>query len=167
LRADRTIDGQAAGGGENPEPAPNASAPAATPAPGAGIDVAVYNGTTTAGLAGRAAETLTANGFTVTTTATATSHEHVATIVRYGSGHKDRALAVARFFPGARLQPDSVSGVTVIVGRAFASQAPGPSSAAPSRTPSAVPSAPAALPSTVVDKVRSADDDPCSNLSYG
>ncbi|GCE00140.1 LCP family protein [Embleya hyalina] len=158
LRADRTVDGEDAGG-KSPDPNPGSPPASTAPPPGTGISVAVYNGTPTTGLAARAADTLRANGFTVTTTATAASRTHIATVIEYGRGERDRADTVAHLFPGAELRPTSATGLTVTLGRTFATEPPPPTGSTAST--------PAPPPASVVDKVRSADDDPCSNLSFG
>ena len=155
LKADRTVDGKDASGKKKTgaEPAPSDSpGPAATI--GAGVRVAVYNGTAVDGLAARAANTLTAHGFTVTGTGGARTQDHTSTRVEYGPGQESTAKTVALLFPGAELAPVTAQGVSVVVGQAYAKS----SSAAP---------IPTALPSSVADDARSADDDPCSNLSYG
>jgi LCP family protein required for cell wall assembly len=150
LKADRTIDGKNAGGRTGrTKAAPTASA---SPVSGAGIDVSVYNGTTVTGLAARAAATLTSDGFTVTGTSTAATQDHTGTSVEYGPGELSRARTVAAAFPGAELESVTGSGISVVLGRSYA--------AAPTATPTAV-------PTEVADGARSADDDPCSNLSYG
>ncbi|MFC9125935.1 LCP family protein [Streptomyces sp. NPDC057099] len=164
LKADRTIDGQDAGGkqtGASDSPTPDASPSASSsPAPvsGDGIDVAVYNGTAVPGLAARAAASLTGDGFTVTGTATASSQDHTTTVVEYGPGLEDRARTVAAAFPGAELRSVTGSGISVVLGQSYADD--------PAATASASP-APTAVPSEVADGARSADDNPCSNLSYG
>ncbi|MFI8891122.1 LCP family protein [Streptomyces paradoxus] len=157
LRSDRTIDGKNAGGKKTGKAAPGA---AASPAPvsGEGIDVAVYNGTAVPGLAARAAAALTGDGFTVTDTATAAGQDHTTTLVEYGPGLEDRARTVARAFPGAELRAVTGSGIGVVLGQTYADS--------PAAGPSASP-APAAVPSEVADGARSADDNPCSNLTYG
>ncbi|MFD5127785.1 LCP family protein [Streptomyces olindensis] len=167
LRADRTIDGKDAGGrktdekksGEKKTGVSNSGTPSASPAPvsGDGIDVAVYNGTSVPGLAARAAAALTADGFTVTGTATASAQDHTTTLVEYGPGLEDEARTVARAFPGAELQSVTGSGVSVVLGQAYADTSAG-ASASP---------APTAVPSRVADGARSAADNPCSNLTYG
>ncbi|MCD7437206.1 LCP family protein [Streptomyces lincolnensis] len=154
LKADHTIDGKNAGGKKStagPSPSP-------TPAPvsGEGIDVAVYNGTTVPGLAARGAAALTADGFTVTGTATASTQDHATTVVEYGPGLRSQAETVAQAFPGAGLEPVTGSGVNVVLGQSYAAS-PG-ASASP---------APTAVPSEVASGARSADDNPCSNLTYG
>lgn len=167
LRADRTIDGKDAsgkskgrkerddgksGGSDGPSTAASVS--------GAGISVAVYNGTTVTGLAARADDDLRTAGFTVTGTATAPTQDHAATVIAYGPGQEDPARTLARLFPGAELQRASAPGISVTLGQSYADDpAPG-ASASPSATSDHV-------PSNVAGKARSADDNPCSNLSYG
>jgi LCP family protein required for cell wall assembly len=150
LKADRTLDGKDASGGRS----------TATPSPGEsvrgdGIDVAVYNGTTTSGLASQAAATLTGHGFTVTGTANASSRQHTTTVVQYGPGLRSRAETVAELFPGAELEAIDGSVINLVVGASYATT--GPSASA----------APTAVPGSVADDARSADDDLCSDLSYG
>ncbi|GAA0626257.1 hypothetical protein GCM10010394_66180 [Streptomyces crystallinus] len=157
LRADRTVDGKDAGGEQKspsvkPDPAPSA------PASGAGVSVAVHNGTTTKGLAARAADMLKAGGYTVTGTATAATQDFVHTVIEYGPGDRAHADALAQRFPGALLRPAKAPGLTVVLGSTYAAD---PAQAA---TPAATPSE---VPSEVADKARSADDDICSGLSYG
>ncbi|MFD3840920.1 LCP family protein [Streptomyces sp. NPDC058642] len=146
LRADRTIDGKNAGGRKKA-----AATASAAPVSGAGISVSVYNGTTVTGLAARAAATLTSDGFTVTGTATAATQDHTGTSVEYGPGELSRARTVAEALPGAELESVPGSGISVVLGRSYA--------AAPTATPTA--------PTEVAAGARSADDDPCSNLTYG
>ncbi|MFD9794560.1 LCP family protein [Streptomyces sp. NPDC059070] len=156
LRADRTVDGKDAGGkqsdGKSDDKGPSPS-PTAPPS-GAGTAVAVYNGTTTKGLAARAADALKAGGYTVTGTATAATQDFEHTVIEYGPGERAHADALAQRFPGALLRP-AKAGLTVILGSKYAA------------APDAGPAAPAAVPSQVAEKARSADDDVCSNLSYG
>ncbi|MFE2032942.1 LCP family protein [Streptomyces scopuliridis] len=159
LRADRTIDGADASGKKGQEAAgPSATPSAAGAVSGAGIDVAVYNGTTVTGLAARAARTLTDHGFTVTGTATASTQDHATTVIEYGPGQEEKARTVERLFPGARLTSASATetagGINVILGTSYSPAEPGPAQPGP-------------LPSAVADGARSADDDPCANLSYG
>ncbi|MEV6423433.1 LCP family protein [Streptomyces sp. NPDC051662] len=155
LRADRTIDGADASGRKGGETAgPSATPSAAGTVSGAGIDVAVYNGTTVTGLAARAARTLTDHGFTVTGTATASIQNHTTTVIEYGPGQEEKARTVERLFPGARLTSTSAAGISVVLGTSYSPAEPG---SAP----------PGPLPSAVADGARSADDDPCANLSYG
>ncbi|MGW4802537.1 LCP family protein [Kitasatospora sp. NPDC004272] len=161
LRADRTLDGQdasatpAADPSIAPSPSPSApSAPAR--ADGAGIKVAVYNGTGTAGLTARAAETLEGSGFTVTGRANAATRTHRSTLVEYGPGEKAQAEKVAALFPGAQLQAAGRAGIALTLGADYAG---GGTTAAPP-----VPTGP--LP-TSVSQARSADEDACSDLTYG
>ncbi|AUA15817.1 LytR family transcriptional regulator [Streptomyces sp. SID8382] len=152
IRADRTIDGKRAGGKKDEAPA----TPSATPTvSGAGISVTVYNGTTTPGLAARAADTLSSHGFTVTGTTNAETQDHATTVVGYGPGERNRARTVAQLFPGAGLRPTTTPGISLTLGQTYLTE-PSPDASAPSTSPSKL------------DKdARSADDDPCSNLSYG
>lgn len=155
LRADRTIDGQDAGGKggtETTAPSPGA----AEPDYGTGVSVAVYNGTTVTGLAARAARMLEEHGFTVTDTTTASVHTQVKTVIEYGPGQKDQAGKVARALTGAELTPVATTGIAVVLGTTYATE--------PEATASLPPSA---VPSQVTEDARSADDNPCSNLSYG
>ena len=121
---------------------------------GDGIDVAVYNGTTTRGLASRAATALTEHGFTVTRTANAVDRDRADTVIEYGAGLRARAQTVARLFPGAALNSVPGAGVNVVVGESYK----GGSTASPQ---------PTAIPKDVTEDARSADDNPCSNLTYG
>ncbi|MFE8963576.1 LCP family protein [Streptomyces iakyrus] len=157
LRSDRTIDGENAGGKKTGKAGSGAAA-SPTPVSGAGIDVAVYNGTAVPGLAARAAAELTGDGFTVTGTATAAGQDHTTTLVEYGPGLEDRARTVAQAFPGAGLRSVTGSGISVVLGQTYADSPAAGASAAP---------APSAVPSEVADGARSADDNPCSNLTYG
>jgi LCP family protein required for cell wall assembly len=152
LKADRTIDGKNAGGRKSTA----SETPSPTPVSGTGIDVTVYNGTTVTGLAARASAALTSDGFTVTGTATAAAQDHTATLVEYGPGEETRARTVAKVFPGARLESVARSGISVVVGQSYADNP----SANASGTPTAV-------PTEVAAGARSADDNPCSNLTYG
>ncbi|MFF0627028.1 LCP family protein [Streptomyces sp. CB02959] len=161
LRADRTVDGQDAGGTARPGATDDGKAAAPAPAtptaapPGTGIGVAVYNGTTVPGLAAHAAAELRAAGFTVLGTATAASQQHAVTVVAYGPGRDVQARTVARYFPGAVLQQGAAPGVGVTLGRDYADR------------PAGGGGAPAAPPERGGGAARSADDDPCSDLSYG
>jgi LCP family protein required for cell wall assembly len=156
LKADRTIDGEDASGKNGDREAASPSEVPDGPASGDGIAVAVFNGTTVTGLAARAAETLEDHAFTVTGTETARTQDYSTTVIEYGPGQKNDAKAVAQFFADAELRAAPTAGIKVTLGRSYAAN------------PSAVASAePTAVPTTVADDARSADDDTCSNLSYG
>ncbi|MFD8993826.1 LCP family protein [Streptomyces abikoensis] len=160
IRNDRTIGGRNARGRQDDKPpAPATAGPPAVS--GSGISVAVRNGTATPGLAARAAEMLKGSGFTVTGTANSRSRQGAATTVTYGPGQQDHARTVARLFPGAELRPSGTPGVTVTLGQAYAADPAAADPAAPA-TP-----VPTAVPSQVAGTARSADDEVCSNLSYG
>ncbi|ATL31437.1 LCP family protein [Streptomyces formicae] len=146
LKDDRTLDGTDAGGAHK-----EAGAKKRKPALGDGIRVAVQNGTTTDGLAARAAKTLTKHDFTVTATTDAASREHTTTEIQYGpgAGQKGRAEALATLFPGAELKPASDltpdAGLRLVLGSSYRGEAP----------------------SDLTKDTRSAADNPCSDLSYG
>ncbi|MFJ2190624.1 LCP family protein [Kitasatospora sp. NPDC087861] len=181
LKADRTLDGQdasatapAAPGSAAPgTPAAEATpSPTATPAPDAkagdvkpaDVKVAVLNGTGANGLGGKAAEAVKGAGYTVTTVGNATGKPRATTVVEYGTGERAAADAVAKLFPGATVQPGS-KGVSVVLGHDFA--AANPAGAATGAPTDGAPAAPAPVPSSVAAAARSADDDPCANVSYG
>ncbi|MFJ2442512.1 MULTISPECIES: LCP family protein [unclassified Streptomyces] len=172
LRVDRTVDGTDASGKKGTEgkdsaektaePTPSGpSGSTAGPVSGAGIAVAVYNGTTVTGLAARGGRTLMDHGFVVTGTATAATQDYGTTVIEYGPGEEAGAGTTARLFPGAKLRQTAAEGINVILGSSFADD------------PTAHPTAgtetggTSSVPSGVADDARSADDDPCSNLSYG
>jgi long-subunit fatty acid transport protein len=69
------------------------------------VTVAVLNGTSTAGLAGKTATRLAGVGFKKGTVATATDQTRTATVVAYLPGHHNDALAVAK---NLKLGPASV-----------------------------------------------------------
>ncbi|MEU5952946.1 LCP family protein [Streptomyces sp. NPDC047525] len=170
LKDDRTLDGADAGGkngeraekGEKSEKGKRESsgAKSAAAVSGGGAAVAVENGTTVTGLAARAAKTLAEHDFTVTGTATAAAQDHATTVIAHGPGERSRAKSLARLFPGAELEAAATPGITVTLGQSYA-DAP---SAAPSDEPEPVPTK---VPTKVADDARSADDTPCSDLSYG
>ncbi|MER5638361.1 LCP family protein [Kitasatospora sp. NPDC002227] len=176
LKADRTLDGQdASAGSSSPTPAAETSssapaAPSSAPAAeagtvkGSGIRVGVYNGTTTAGLTSKAVTTLKASKFTVTTVANASTQNHATTVVQYGPGEKAAAQSVAALFPGAALETSTRAGVSLVLGKDYAAGNGGGSGSGGGGAASA---APGPLPTTISAQARSADDDPCSNVSYG
>ncbi|MFE4513304.1 LCP family protein [Kitasatospora sp. NPDC056783] len=182
LKADQTIDGQNATGqqpdapaGGTTAPAPQQPAPATTPPAPAGdaansaIRVAVYNGTTVNGLAGKGTELLKGAKFTASTAGQAMSTKYKTTTIEYGSGQKANAEKVAELFPGASLETSSSRGISVIVGQDYAAAAGmasgAPAGAAP--TTPGVQAPPQPLPTTITNDARSADDDICANTSYG
>ncbi|WP_218001915.1 LCP family protein [Microtetraspora malaysiensis] len=145
LRADRTLDGADASGKAS---STATSSPKPTrPVSGAGIRLALYNGTTVNGLGARAAAKLKSAGFTVTSVGTAASQNYTSSVVTYGPDAQDQAKVVARAVPGAKLESGSTPGITVILGSDYAQPTP--------------------TPTAFSSKARSADDDPCADLSYG
>ncbi|MFF4736624.1 LCP family protein [Streptomyces sp. NPDC001262] len=163
LRADRTIDGKNAAGkdGHGSEPSPSASSSEAVN--GAGVKVSIANGTTVAGLGARATGLLQEHGYTVTGTANSRLRGEATTVIEFGPGEADHARTLAKLFPGSYVRGASASGISVTLGKDYA-DAPADGSGP---SPSASASTPDAVSSEVADKARSADDDPCANLSYG
>ncbi len=145
LKADRTLDGVDASGKSRPS-----AKPTPTPVSGAGITLAVCNGTTVNGLAARASAKLKAAGFTVTAVGTAASQHSLKTVIQHGPAAAEQARTVARLHPKAKLVPVATGGITLVLGSDYAMSA-----------------VPAPTPTKFTDKAGSADDDPCSNLSYG
>ncbi|MED7951612.1 LCP family protein [Streptomyces sp. BE303] len=177
IRADHTLDGKDATGQQPDAPAaapetpavptpaaPTTTAPPTTAAVTTPVKVAVYNGTTVNGLAGKASEALKAAKFTVTGTMTAKSTNKATTTIEYGAGQKANAEKVAALFPGATLAASSAAGISVVLGKDYADANGG---AAASGAPAATPTAPAPLPTSVTEEARSADDDICANTTYG
>ncbi|MGI5508414.1 LCP family protein [Streptomyces sp. CA-106131] len=155
LKTDRAIGGADAGRVMESQ---RADAVAASPSPsvemtvsGRPAAVAVYNGTRINGLTSRAAQALMRHGFTVSRTGNASSRGHAITLVQYSAVLKSEAEKIAKLFPGAQLQPIAGPGVTLILGQHVA--------------PSTVPASRA--PTSAATSARSADDDLCSDLSYG
>ncbi|MFI0236026.1 LCP family protein [Streptomyces sp. NPDC016845] len=163
LKDDRTLDGKDASGkkkgqdGQKASASPSPSAQSTPQVSGTGVAVAVYNGTLTKGLASTAAETLTGHDFTVTGTGNARTQDHATTAVEYGAGREADAAKVALLFPGAELRAVSTAGVAVVLGADYTGAEP----------PAAASTAPTTVPSGVADDARSADEDLCSNLTYG
>ncbi|MEU8588500.1 LCP family protein [Streptomyces sp. NPDC048664] len=160
LKADRTLDGTDASGGKkaSAQAAASASPSPSAPVSGAGVSLAVYNGTTTKGLAARAASALTTQGFAVTGTATAKTQDHATTLIEYGPGDEAAARTVAQAVPGARLVSMTAPGLSLVLGQDYVDAPAAPASTSP---------APTGVPSQVADGARSADDNPCANLTYG
>lgn len=156
LKADRTLTGQNASGKPG---ARSGASPTPTAAPvdvdGAGIDVTVYNGTTSQGLAAKAAQTLQGDNFTVTGTATATSQSHATTLIEYGSAHQQGAEALAKLFPGSQLVPTATDGINLVLGQDYAASSGSTASTPPQ------------LSKQITSQARSAADNPCAKLTYG
>jgi LCP family protein required for cell wall assembly len=149
LRANRTLEGVDASG----KPKSTASPSPSATVDGTGITVGVFNGTTVAGLGGKAADRIKAAGFTVTGITTAKSQDHPVTRIEYGAADKAHADTLAKLFPGAELVPLSITGVNLVVGQDFAA--------------TGTTATPKPLPTTLTQQARSADTDPCKKLSYG
>ncbi|WP_406149739.1 LCP family protein [Streptomyces sp. NBC_01012] len=168
LKADRTLEGEDAGGKKSSTRGATGSS---TPSPdadeqisGKGISTTVHNGTLVTGLAARATSVLEAAGVTVTDTATADSQDHGSTVIEYGPGRKEEAKTLARLLGTGELHASTDQGLDVVLGQSYAGQATGDPSGAGS--PGASP-APSEVPTEVAEGARSADQDLCEGLSYG
>jgi LytR cell envelope-related transcriptional attenuator len=114
--------------------APTTAAPPSV-AP-ADVSVEVLNGSGTSGLAAKAGEGLTANGFTVTSTGNADSHSYTKTEIRFAAGDDALAATLASQVPGATTKEsqDATKGtVQLVLGSDFTTigQAVTPTKAAP------------------------------------
>lgn len=119
--------------------------------------VAVLNGTTIEGLAGRTATKLRAAGITVPRVANADTADYRHTLVEYGAAQTAQARALAAGFGDARLEPVNTPGLRVILGTAHDMQALDDVSG----------HQPAKLPTSITHETRSASEGPCSGVSYG
>jgi LCP family protein required for cell wall assembly len=138
------------------DPAAQGGAPAApqTVAPGQ-VKVAVYNGSGTPGLAGKAATALKAAGFVVTSTGNADSTSYATTEIRYAAGDDALAATLAASVPGAALKQvaDATKGtIQLVLGKDF--NGVGQPVTAP---------APAPAPSSGNADARTAADTSCIN----
>ncbi|WP_232246531.1 LCP family protein [Kitasatospora mediocidica] len=146
LKADQTLDGQDASGGQQPDapsggasPAAPASAPAAAAADvnGAGAHVMVLNGTTTKGLTTTASAKLKDAHFMVSGTGNAPAQTHDTTVIQYGAASAQAAQSLAQLFPGATLEKGSAAGLTLTLGKDYAATAGGSAPAAGAASPGA------------------------------
>ncbi|NGO71380.1 LCP family protein [Streptomyces boncukensis] len=130
------------------------------PVTGKGVQVTVYNGTLTPGLAASAADELRSHDYTVAARANAPEQDHATTVVTYGPGEQARAETLARLFPGATTESTSGSGLSVTLGADYKpdgakkSDGGGGGSAQSKKQHKQ-------------QEGRSAADNPCSDLSYG
>lgn len=102
------------------------------------VDVEVYNGSGTTGLASSTAAALRSAGFTVTKTGNADSQKYTHTEIRYAAGDEALATTLAAKIPGAttaQQQDASPGSVQLVLGSDFKGlgQAVTPSSPAPSQ----------------------------------
>ncbi|MCC3767606.1 LCP family protein [Streptomyces sp. UNOC14_S4] len=175
IKADRTIDGKDAGkgsgkgGGKRSGSGDKNDGVAQADAPsGKGVSVSVANGTAVDGLASRATAMLKEHGYAATDAGEAAgdtgaaAQDRSTTVIEFGSGEADHARALAALFPGSYVRGSATPGISVVLGHDYAD---GPESATPS--PSSSGAAGGGLPPDLAKEARSADDDPCANLSYG
>jgi LCP family protein required for cell wall assembly len=136
---------------EEPAPSPTSEAPA-TVAP-SDITVDVFNGSGTSGLAGSAAEALTAAGYGIGSTGNADSMDYARTEIRYAAADKAMAKTLATAVPGAKLAADEdvpAGTVQLVIGSDF-------NGIGQAVTPQPVTDAPAP------EKARTAADSSCIN----
>jgi hypothetical protein len=105
-------------------PSPVRSACPATPdVAGGRADVAIRNGSLRTGLAAGVAHQLRRHGFAVRSVGNANRLERDVALIRYPASGKQVATTLARYVPGARLQPAGVAGVELDLGTRFRSLA--------------------------------------------
>lgn len=140
LRHDTPLPGTTPTPTATPTPTPTPSGPALSVPPSA-ISVAVQNGTATAGLAAKAAQELTQEGFNVVSVGDAGAETYTHSVVEYGPEKVQSSQTVAAAIPGAKRVADSSAGttVTVILGSDFTAVQPvavsGSTSSAPTPSP--------------------------------
>ncbi|MFF3596331.1 LCP family protein [Kitasatospora indigofera] len=157
-------DGTAAGTAPVTSPAaPTGPAAPATTAPvTVTVPIVVVNGTKTAGLAGRAADTLRAKGYQ-DVTLDATGGGRLTTDITYPAAQRAGVEQLAALFPGARLVAESgADSVVITLGRDYE-----PAAVSPSGGPSPSSTIPSTIPTGIADNARTADTDPCANLTFG
>jgi len=118
------LGGQVAGVTLDDTAAPSTPDPGATPGPvtvpASQISVAVFNGTTTSGLASKATTALATKGFHATIGGTASSQNYTTSRVIYGTGQQQAAWTVQAAVPGSVARADStVTGIHLILGSNF------------------------------------------------
>jgi LCP family protein required for cell wall assembly len=125
LRHDLPLPGTTPKPSSSPTPSPSPSGPPLTVAPSA-INVAVENGTATAGLANKVASQLTAQGYHVVSIGDADKETYTKTLVKYGPDKLQSSQTVGASIPGAKRVADPSAGttITVIVGSTFTSVQP-------------------------------------------
>ncbi len=122
LRGHGSSAAQPSDGPGMPTPTPTATDPAdRTLVRPSSVTVDVFNGTTTGGLATRAARELAAAGFRVADVSSADNRHAATSLVRYGPDGLAAARTVAAAVPGAQLREDpSLSAhITLVVGAGF------------------------------------------------
>lgn len=140
LRHDLPLPGVAPSPSPSPTPTVTPTGPTLT-IPPTSINVAVENGTATAGLGSKVASQLTAQGYHVVSVGDADKETYTQTIVKYGPDKVQSSNTVAASFPGARRRADATAGttVTVIIGSDFSRVEPVTIAGASTPTPSPTP----------------------------
>ncbi len=117
--------------------------------------VTVLNGTSTAGLAARTADRLRRAHVTVAGVGNAAGA--ATTVVEYGDGQGTAARLLASAFPGATVQAASDPGLRVVLGDQHRMRGLQATAVPPTLK----------LPDSIAKNARSADENPCTNVSYG
>ncbi|CAL9533971.1 LCP family protein [Streptomyces sp. enrichment culture] len=162
-RAPADADDDKDEGGSKDEEGKDDEGGGGTEVSGEGIDVVVRNGTGTTGLAARAAGTLEESGFTVTATGNAARPGHATTVIQYGPGRKGDAETLAGLLPDAGLESVDEDGLVLLLGEDYTDDDTGEASGKQDGQAGQGGEASGAP----VDDARTADADPCSDLSYG
>ncbi|WP_344023358.1 LCP family protein [Streptomyces luteireticuli] len=113
--------------------------------------VAVTDASGVPGLAARAVARLKEQGWSVAGIRPGGGRAEGTTVIEFGPGRAGQARTLAGLFPGAFVRGTAAEGISVTLGRDAAS-VPGPR---------------AEPVSAASDGTRAADDNPCSDLSYG
>lgn len=149
LREDRTLSGASTTGGAGPSTAPTT--------PPSQVQVAVYNGTGTNGLAGATASKLQQIGFDTRGAYTATSPDHTATTITYGPGQLDAARELATRVAARLVAATSGKTLTLTLGSDFVGVGTGATGSASIGS----------IPASIAQNTRPADTNVCSDISYG
>lgn len=144
LKADQPLDAKPRKPKPQAKKGPSASARS--------VPVAVYNGTLETGLAGRTARQLKRLGFSVGAVGNATESGHVTSEIHYSAEYAKQARELAKYVSGT-LVPDTTSGISLVLGEQHGFRGAGNAKQ------------PVKLPSSVTGAMRTADVNPCTNLT--
>ena len=137
--------------GANPQPAEGERPP--TNIPPSTVRVRILNGSGIGGLAGKTAQQLAAAGFQSAGTGDADSFGYRRTVIRYGTGQRDKALLLRSYLTaGADIKEDRTltTDTVLVVGRDFKSvQKPPPAGAATTAPPAPAATTPTTAASPV------------------
>lgn len=149
LRADQPLDAKPS----KPKKKPKAGQQATMAALKA-VPVSVYNGTTESGLAAGTARKLKRLGLSIGTIGNAPETGQVQSEIHYSAEYAEQARQLAKYV-SATLKPDTTPGLSLVLGEQHEWRA------------AATSDEPVKLPSSVTGGIRTANVNPCSNLTYG